>query len=99
MVQLLVEQAKISVDGKIASGYTPLHIAARNNYLNICKFLVEQHRADVLVEGLEKDTPRKSAEELGKVEVAEYLLKHEKRMLMWKNRNCLLKICINRKQT
>lgn len=44
---------------------------------------MERHRANVLVEGLEKDTPRKSAEELGHVEVAEYLLYHEKRMLKW----------------
>lgn len=31
--------------------------------------------------------------------MAVYLLYHEKRMLMWQNRNCLLKICVNRKQT
>lgn len=42
LVPMLVEEARISVEAKIASGYTPLHIAARNNNLQICKYLVEK---------------------------------------------------------
>ena len=101
-VSLLVEEARIAINSKIASGYTPLHIAARNNRLLICKYLVEKakpQRANVLLEGLERDTPRKSAEDLGHGDVAVYLQYHEKRMTMWQNRSCLLKICVNRKQT
>lgn len=73
---LLVEEARIGVNSKVASGYTPLHIAARNNSLTICKYLVEKaepQRANVLIEGLERDTPKKSAEDLGHGDVAVYL--------------------------
>ena len=88
-VILLVEEARIAINSKVASGYTALHIAARNNRREICKYLVEEakpQRANVLSEGLERDTPRKSAEELGHAGVAEYLLYHEKRMMMWQNK-------------
>jgi len=98
----LVEEARIPINNVPTSGYTALHIAARNNRLEICQYLVLQakpQKADVLIRGLEKDTPKEAAVELQREEIAEFLDYHERRMTMWKNRNCLLKICINRKNT
>lgn len=48
-----------------SSGFTPLHIAAKNGYFEICKYLIEEapvvEKADVLAIGLDGETPYLSA--------------------------------------
>ena len=102
MVRILIEHARVDIDRVNSSNNTALHIAAKNGHLEICKYLVEEaqpRKADVLHPGLDNETPMECAKDLGKFEVANYLSVHQKRMQHWKNRNCLLKIMINRKKT
>ena len=50
----------IGINSVNSSNNTPLHIAAKNGYMSICKYLVENAtpiRADVLLKGLDNDTP------------------------------------------
>lgn len=82
-----------------SSQNSPLHIAAKNGHLEICKFLVENSRADVLLKGLDNETPYESARDMGKHEVGHYLKYHEKRMQHWRNRSCLLKLYLHRHNT
>ena len=85
-----------------SSSNTPLHVAAKNGYFEICKYLVEDARpikANVLLKGLENETPKEAATQHGKTRVSEFLSIHQKKAGNWNNRNCLLKLMINKKKT
>lgn len=60
-----------------------MHIAAKNGHLSICKFLVEgipkTMKADLLLKGLDGETAKDAALDMGKDEVGMYLQYHEKR--------------------
>lgn len=101
-VKLLIETAGVNINAVNSSQNSALHVAAINGYLDICKYLIEEAKplkADVLIKGLYDQTPREAAENHGKEEVAQYLQGHEEKMINWENRNCLLKLCLNRKKT
>ena len=62
VVKVLVEYGhpEININSVNSSNNTPLHIAAKNGHKNICEYLVEfakPIRADVLLKGLDNDTP------------------------------------------
>ena len=100
-MKVLVELGGFNVNSTTSSQNSCLHIAAKNGHLAICKYLVEESRqkADVLLKGLENDTPCEAARAMGQVEEEEYLRYHEKRMLHWRNRSCLLKLYLHRNNT
>lgn len=78
-----MELGKLNVNSLTSSNNTALHIAAKNGHLAICKYLVEEAKplkADVLLKGLDNDTPCVAALEMGKYEEGKYLRHHEKRM-------------------
>lgn len=56
-------------------GLTPLHIAARNGYLEVAKLLID-HGADVNATDNQKQTPLHAAAEDGQEEMCELLLKN-----------------------
>ena len=56
-------------------------------------------KADVLIRGLDNDTPKEAALDMGKYEVGNFLAFHQKKMQHWRNRGCLLKLFIHRKHT
>ena len=101
VVKILVELGGFNVNSTTSSQNSCLHIAAKNGRLPICKYLVEEskQRADVLLKGLDNDTPYEAARDMGKIEEGNYLKYHEKRMLHWRNRSCLLKLYIHRQNT
>jgi hypothetical protein len=97
-----VEKAGLNVNALTSSNNTCLHIAAKNGYIGICKYLVEEAKplkADVLIKGLDNDTPCEAALEMGKVAEGNYLLYHQKRMQHWRNRSCLLKFYLHKHNT
>ncbi len=61
MVKILVEKAKINVNSTNSSGFTPLHIAAKNGFMDICKYLIDEtpvdEKSDILIKGLDGETP------------------------------------------
>ena len=99
---MLIEEGGLNVNKVNTSGNSCLHIAAKNGHLNICKYLVEEAqpiKADVLCKGLDNETPMEAAIDMGKFEVGNYLQVHQKRMINWQNRNCLLKLYLNKNKT
>jgi ankyrin repeat protein len=78
-----VEQGKLNVNSLTSSNNTALHIASKNGHLDVCKYLVEDAKplkADILLKGLDNDTPSEAALEMGKLEECKYLKYHENRM-------------------
>jgi ankyrin repeat protein len=101
-VKVLVEEAEIPINALTNSNNSPLHTAAKNGHLSICKYMIEHakpEKANVLLTGLEGETPMETALDHGKNEVGEYLTHHENRMRHWNNRNCLLKLYLNKNKT
>ena len=99
---MLVEDGGLNVNATNSSCNTCLHVAAKNGHLAVCKYLVEEAhpiKADVLAKGLENETPMEAAMDMGKFEVGNYLMVHEKKMKNWRNRNCLLKLYLNKNKT
>ena len=102
IVKVLVEIGGANVNQLNSSHNTPLHIAAKNGFMEICKYLIEvvrEPKVDVLIKGLDNETAKDAAIDMGKNELGKYLAFHEKRMEHWKNRNCLLKMYINKNNT
>lgn len=99
MVRVLVEIGKIDVNMPNSSNNSALHIAAKNGLQEICKYLVDcakPVKADVLIKGLDGETPKEAAMEMGHYEVGKFLAYHEKRMRNWRNRNALLKMYLSK---
>jgi ankyrin repeat protein len=60
IVKMLVNSSLVQLNLKNSAESSPLHVAAKNGHYEICKFLVEDvkgHKADVLLLGLENQTP------------------------------------------
>lgn len=56
-------------------------------------------KADVLISGLDGDTPEEAARGMGHDEVGNYLSYHWKRQNNWKNRQALLKMYLCKSKT
>ncbi len=99
---MLVELGKVDVNITNSSNNTALHIAAKNGLLEICKYLVEHAKptkSDVLIKGLDAETAREAANDMGNYDVGKYMGFHERRMRNWRNRNCLLKLFLSKTKT
>ena len=74
---------------------SPLHVAALNNNLDVVKILVKS-KADVLQVNAEKLNCIELAEKLNHKEICTYLKPIVHQATIWKNKNCLAKLMVNR---
>ncbi|XP_015835535.1 ankyrin repeat domain-containing protein 39 isoform X1 [Tribolium castaneum] len=65
------------VDQRDAAGYTPLHYAARNGHLDICKLLVAKGACLDAVTCQGKATPLHRAATVGKFEIVKFLVENK----------------------
>eukprot|EP00347_Sterkiella_histriomuscorum_P017492 403349151 len=77
---------------------TALHVAAQNNQIEICNLLI-QYKADVMKKNYESQTCLDIAIARGFPELTDILDYHYRKEVMWKNRNCLLKIYLAKEKT
>jgi ankyrin repeat protein len=75
-----------------------LHAAALNNHGEIVELLLK-HKADIMKRNYEAKTCLNVTEEMGHAKLHDLLDYHMNREIMWRNRNCLLKIALNAKST
>lgn len=68
-----------------------------NGHLTILQYLIGKH-IDVLTRNFEDYTCFEHAENMGNLEVAEYLEPVIMKADMWRNKNCLVKIFLNKKR-
>ena len=73
-------------------------MAALNNHPEIVKYLLEK-RADIMKKNYEAKTCLDMAVDRQHVKLVDELDDMMRREVMWRNRNCLLKIGINREKT
>ncbi|CAF3404733.1 unnamed protein product [Rotaria socialis] len=73
--QLLIAKGKIPIDTLDQAGWSPLHLAAGHNYLDIVKLLLEND-ADVNIRDSYENTPLAWAKEMNAAEVISELNKH-----------------------
>lgn len=81
-VQSLIDQARQAKEVVTApdnSGYTALHYAARNGYVDICKLLL-QHGADIDAQTKSAATPLHKAAASGKISTVNFLLRNGARL-------------------
>lgn len=90
---LLDANANVNIHNKYQN--TPLHVAALNNHQNIVALLLER-KADIMKQNYEQKSCLKVAEDMQNAPLVDILDFHTKREQMWRNRNCLLKIALNR---
>ncbi|TNV79148.1 hypothetical protein FGO68_gene16551 [Halteria grandinella] len=90
---LLQAGANVNIHNKYQN--TPLIAAAYNNHQNIVTMLLE-HKADIMKQNYEQKTCLKMAEDMQHVQLVDVLDFHMKKEIMWRNRNCLLKIALSR---
>jgi ankyrin repeat protein len=94
IVRILVDAgANVNIHNKYQN--TPLHVAALNNYPNIVNYLLE-HKSDIMKQNYEQKSCLKLAEDMQHAQLVDVLDFHMKREIKWRNRNCLLKIALNR---
>ena len=93
---LIAAGADINIRNKI--GNTAAHIASLNGYLAILQLLIE-NKINILAKNFEEFTCFDHAQEMGHGEVAEYLEPHIIKAQMWRNKNCLVKIYLNKSKT
>ena len=75
----MIEIGQLNINNVTSSNNTALHIAAKNGHLNVCKYLVEEAKpikADVLIRGLDNDTPKDAAMDMGKFDEGNFLAFH-----------------------
>lgn len=77
---------------------TALHVAAWNNHKQFCKILID-NKADIMKKNYENKTCLDLAADRGFDELELELDYHFQRELMWRNRNCLLKLYLNKEKT
>lgn len=77
---------------------TALHAASLNNHGEIVELLLK-HKSDITKKNYESKTCLNMAEDMGHAKLTDVLDYHMKREIMWRNRNCLLKIALNRDKT
>lgn len=69
-----------------------------NNHIEVCNLLIE-YKAESLRRNYESLTPLEVAVSRGFVELADILDFYHQKETMWKNRNCLLKLFLNKEKT
>jgi ankyrin repeat protein len=94
--QLLVASGT-DINKQNKNGNTAAHIAALNGNLTILQFLVA-NRANVLIKNFEDYTCFEHAQMMGNAEVSEYLEPVIMKAEIWRNKNCLVKIFLNKKR-
>mmetsp|Transcript_8013 Transcript_8013/g.5984 ORF Transcript_8013/g.5984 Transcript_8013/m.5984 type:complete len:157 (+) Transcript_8013:979-1449(+) len=96
-VKILVsEGANLNILNRMHN--TALHVAALNNNMEVAKYLVEQ-KADIMRKNCETKTCLDLAEDRELQEMYDMLEVYFNREQMWRNRNCLLKIYLNKERT
>lgn len=76
-----------------------LHIAALNGHLPIVKLIVETKKINLLAHNFEEYTCFDHAEHMGHLEVAQYLEPFMIKAESWRDKNCLVKLFLNKKKT
>ena len=79
-------------------GNTALHTATFNNNIDIVKLLL-QNKADITKKNCEQKTCLELAEDREFREIQDILDIYYQREMMWRNRNCLIKLFLNKENT
>ncbi|CAF1118579.1 unnamed protein product [Rotaria sordida] len=75
IAKLLIEKGKIPINTLDQTGWSPLHLAAGHNYLDIVKLLL-QYKADINIKDYYGNTPLAWAKQMYATEVINELEKH-----------------------
>ena len=68
----------VNVNAPYSEGFTALHCASQQGYLEVLQYLVQHGKADVNVKNNYIETPLYVASHKGYLEVVQYLLQHGK---------------------
>ena len=96
--ELLINEAKVDVNNRNKVGNTALHIAVLNQHPDLCQLLIK-NGADVLIVNDEQYTCLETAEMIGNAELCSYLEPIIIEAQLWRDKNCLIKIMLNKKRT
>ena len=95
-MQLLIKHgAEVNIRNRI--GNTVAHIAALNGHLRILELLVDK-KINVLARNFEDFTCLDHAEQMARSEIAEFLEPIVLKAEIWKAKNCVVKIFLNKKR-
>lgn len=86
----------INIPNKI--GNTAVHIASLNQHLNLCVLLIK-NGADVLIQNDEQNTCLNHAQLMANQELCTYLEPIIIEAELWREKNCLIKILLNKHRT
>jgi ankyrin repeat protein len=96
-VELLIDKAGAILNIRNKLGNTVAHIAALNGHLRIIQLLIDRG-VDILAKNFEENTCLDHAELCGVNDVFAYLEPLSLKAEIWHNRNCLVKIFLNKER-
>ena len=98
VARFLIHRCRVNINVSNKMGNTPLHMAVLNNRSEIVEMLVDA-KIDVLQENKEGNNCLDHAEKMERASLCEYLEPVMINQQMWQQKNCLIKILLNKQRT